>query len=109
MGSGPHPLTPPGGFWGKSGPGSMSPAPGAGGAQRSFQGSPQLAEAEAEAEAEGWLLTHPALLHRGANAQLLPQITRAGAGNREERERPRLLPTCVPRGVAGGLKSYTTA
>lgn len=48
----------------------MSPAPGAGGAQRSFQGSPQLAEAEAE----GWLLTHPALLHRGANAQLLPQI-----------------------------------
>lgn len=39
---------PPGGLYGDHSPGGLAPDPGAGGAQRSFRGSPQMAEAEAE-------------------------------------------------------------
>lgn len=94
-----------------SAPGSgRPPAPGAGRAQCSFQGSPQLpeAEVEAEVEAEGAAPAYrpaPApwpWFCCGANAQLPPEITRAGGGNREgPRQTQAPAHLCPTRGGGG--------
>lgn len=82
----PSPSRPPGGLCGNPSPGTTSPAPGAGRARRSFQGSPRFLRLRAGPGS--------ARLCCGAKAQLLyPGL---GLGTGRGPERPTLLPTYVP-------------